>query len=124
MEVFYLLGCCGLLAKSPMYQFSRYFSFQTKFVLITHLTGKRATQNLKKNIRIILVYGHTDIVWTYNEPKKMILNLICRFIGLPQFPRLELMSKSVTYQTSCMPYLGNSGGSRKYSEASESLDIF
>ena len=48
-------------------------------MFISRLTGEYATQNLRKTYSS-LVYGHGDILWTYQEAKikMMILDWLCR----------------------------------------------
>ena len=72
METFYILGCRVNLANVPKASFISYCRIsyfrhacsKLNLVIISRLTGKRATQNLKKTYEI-LVYGHVGISWTY-----------------------------------------------------------
>ena len=58
------------MPKAPFLSYSRIFYFghacpKLSLVLISRLAGKRTTQNLKTYA--ILVYGHVDILWTYER---------------------------------------------------------
>ena len=69
--MFGLLWQRSKCTESPVHQLFQYFLFWTcmklNVVLISCLTGKCATQNLKTYA--ILVYGHVDILWTYQRAK-------------------------------------------------------
>ena len=67
--IFQIFGCFGNVAsvpKAPFISYSRIFYFghtcpKLNFVVISRLTGKCATLNVKKTYAI-LVYGHGDIL--------------------------------------------------------------
>ena len=65
-----LHGKVASVPKATFISYSRISYFRhacpkLNLVHISRLTGKRATQNVKKT----LAYGHADILWTYQEAK-------------------------------------------------------
>ena len=75
-KVFAIFGCCGNVASVPKTKFICYsciFYFghacpKLTIALIPLLTDKFTTQNLS-NTYAFLVYGHVDILWTYQGAK-------------------------------------------------------
>ena len=73
------MGCCGNVASvsetpfiSSCISYFEHACLKSNLVIISLLTGECATQNLTN---AVLVYGHVDILWTYQGAriKMMIL---------------------------------------------------